>query len=175
MVLMVSQSCLLIHLFLKRMYQLLISNWPTTKFILFTTKIIIFRIYFKRKYASTNKKTVFMYCCMTFVTKNKYLLTYVRSFLLLCFFRSFFLSYFTRFNFPFIIVVTSDNTTALIDLEPRIGTPRSMLQFIFLYCKAFLVPKNPNVYIILSKRMNRMQTLFRKFAGTVEVKFRKRL
>jgi hypothetical protein len=136
MVLMVSQSCLLIHLFLKKMYQLLILNWPTTKFILFTTKIIIFRIYFKRKYASTNKKTVFMYCCMTFVTKNKYLLIYVISFLLLCFFRSFFLSYFTRFNFAFIIAVTSDNTTALIEPEPRIGSPRSMLQFTRHFCIA---------------------------------------
>jgi hypothetical protein len=79
----------------KIMYQILILNWPTTKFILFTRKIIIFCIYLKGKYAKTNTKTVVMHCYMTFVTKNKFLLTHFRSFKIFSFFLSFSLSFFS--------------------------------------------------------------------------------
>lgn len=141
------------------MYQILISNWPTTKFILFATKIIIFLIHFKGKYAKTDIKTVVMHCYMTLVTKNKFLLIYISEFFyyFVCLFLSFSLSFFLRFIFIFIFAVISGNTTALIGPCPRIGS--SGVQFrihgIFLYWKAFFVPKNPNIYIILSSRMKK--------------------
>ena len=85
----------------KIMYQILILNWTTTKFILFTTKITIFRTHFKWKYAKTNIKTFVMQCYMTFVTKNKFLLIYFRRFLLFCLFLSFCLSFSDLFLYSF--------------------------------------------------------------------------
>jgi len=72
-----------------------------------------------------------MHFCMTFVTKNKFLLIYFRSFLLL----SFFLPFFLKFIFTFIFAVTSGNTAALIGPWPRIGSSavQSTIHGIFLY------------------------------------------
>ena len=69
----------------KIMYPIFILNLPTTEFILFTTKIIIFLVYFKGKYAKTNTKTVVIHCYITFVTKNKFLLIHFRSFFIISF------------------------------------------------------------------------------------------
>jgi hypothetical protein len=136
------------------MYQILILNWPTTKFILFATKIIIFLTYFKGKYAKTNIKTVVVHCYTTFVTKNKCLLIYFRSVFIILFVS---LSFFLRIIFTFIFTVISGNTTALIGPCPRIGSPAVQFRIygLFLYWKAFFVPKNPNIYIILSSRMKK--------------------
>jgi len=115
-----------------------------------------------------------MHCCMTFVTKNKFLLIYFRSFLLFCFFLSVFLS---QIYFYIHFRHHSGNTTALIGPWHRIGSPavQFIIHSIFLHWKAFFVPKNPNLYIILSSRLKRIQKLFRKFGGMVDVKFRKQL
>jgi hypothetical protein len=160
----------------KMMYQIFILNLPTSKCILFTMKIIIFHIYFKGKYAKTNTKTVIMHCYTTFVTKNKFSLKHFRSFFIILFL-SFFLSFFIRFIFTFIFTVTSGNTTSLIGPWSRTGSSevRFTIHGIFLYWKIFFVPKNPNIYTILSGRMKRTQKLFRKFGGMVDVKFRKQL
>jgi hypothetical protein len=91
-------------------------------------------------------------------------------------FLPFFLSIFLRFTFTFIITVTSGNARALIGPWPRIGNPavHVTIHGTFLYFKAFFIPKNPNVYIILSSRKEKTQTLFRKFAGMVNTNTRSR-
>jgi hypothetical protein len=74
------------------MYQIFILNLPTTKRILFTTKIIIFRIYSKENMPKQTQRQLSLHCYTTFVTKNKFLLKHFRSFFY--YFASFVLSVF---------------------------------------------------------------------------------